>query len=384
MFGRIRFSRLMLIAGSVLGLSFVAVALLNALALEKLRVGGPLYSQIVLGKDLIADILPPPAYVLEAYLETTLALNDPQSTADHANRLAQLHKEYDTRQEYWLQQDLVPHMKELLTSESHTHVVRFWTEVESKFLPSLKRGDIEAARISYSQIQDHYTKHRAIIDQVVVAATKSNQQIEAGAASEETAYTAMVWSLEFGTLLLVLAILYVIRSGMIKPMVEMAQITGAVAKGDTELSIPGTGRRDEIGDMARAVDIFKQKTLEIAQLREQQIEQEKQARAGMQTALERLAEAVESQLGSAIAGTAKRIQAVGVQAAEMLSSASRVSATAASVNAATEQARGGRQRDCRLHRGNDGIDQRNRHACNRLDQHDKSSRSGQSAHAADH
>ena len=35
-------------------------------ALRTLKVGGPLYSRIVLGKDLLADVLPPPEYVIES------------------------------------------------------------------------------------------------------------------------------------------------------------------------------------------------------------------------------------------------------------------------------------------------------------------------------
>ncbi len=38
-------------------------------ALRTLKVGGHLYGQIVLGKDLLADILPPPEYIIEPYLE---------------------------------------------------------------------------------------------------------------------------------------------------------------------------------------------------------------------------------------------------------------------------------------------------------------------------
>ena len=46
-------------------------------ALSEVKVGGPLYDKIKLGNDLIADILPPPEYVIESYPEATLALNNP-------------------------------------------------------------------------------------------------------------------------------------------------------------------------------------------------------------------------------------------------------------------------------------------------------------------
>jgi hypothetical protein len=36
--------------------------------LDRVKINGPLYQQIVSGKDLIADILPPPEYIIETYL----------------------------------------------------------------------------------------------------------------------------------------------------------------------------------------------------------------------------------------------------------------------------------------------------------------------------
>ncbi len=59
--------------GLVTAIGFAALFFTSGYALEQLRVGGPLYGRIKLGNDLIADILPPPAYVLEAYLEAIFA-----------------------------------------------------------------------------------------------------------------------------------------------------------------------------------------------------------------------------------------------------------------------------------------------------------------------
>ena len=35
---------------------------------EKVKVCGPTFQKMSMGKDLLADILPPPAYLLEAYM----------------------------------------------------------------------------------------------------------------------------------------------------------------------------------------------------------------------------------------------------------------------------------------------------------------------------
>ena len=70
-----RFSILKLVAifAVITIVGFASVVAISNWALNDLRVGGPLYGKIKLGNDLVADILPPPEYVIEAYLEATLA-----------------------------------------------------------------------------------------------------------------------------------------------------------------------------------------------------------------------------------------------------------------------------------------------------------------------
>ena len=70
---RLTISRAILIFRLVTAVGLGAVIVTSVYALSQLKVGGPLYNQIKLGNDLIADILPPPEYVIKSYLEATLA-----------------------------------------------------------------------------------------------------------------------------------------------------------------------------------------------------------------------------------------------------------------------------------------------------------------------
>ena len=256
--GSIPFNRLLLIVGVILGAFVAGASLLNAYALERLRVGGPLYTQIVLGKDLIADVLPPPEYVIEAYLEATLALNDPATVSDRTKRLAQLRKDYDTRLAYWKEQDFNPSTKAMLTQESDGFVSKFWTEIESRLLPALKRGDAETAQSSYAVVGKSYTSHRAIIDKVVEAAIKESSVVEANAGSEQSFYGAIVWIVQILSLALVAACVAVMRYGMVAPLVKMAGAMANVARGDMSEEIQGLTRKDEIGEFARSLQVFKE------------------------------------------------------------------------------------------------------------------------------
>jgi signal transduction histidine kinase len=57
-----------------------------------------------------------------------------------------------------------------------------------------------------------------------------------------------------------------IARGILRPMLGMTRTLGALARGDREASIDGLGRRDEIGDMAAAAEVFRQRNIETEQL----------------------------------------------------------------------------------------------------------------------
>jgi hypothetical protein len=161
---RLPLSRAMLLFGLVTAFGLAAVVFTGIYALGDVKVGGPLYNKIKLGNDLVADILPPPEYVIESYLEATLVLNNPAELAARRDRLVQLKKDYDERREFWSTSDLDPAIKAKLIQESHREVQRFWTAIEQAFLPALARGDMAGAAKSYSEVTAAYLAHRAVID----------------------------------------------------------------------------------------------------------------------------------------------------------------------------------------------------------------------------
>ena len=84
-------------------LSFLGFGILAFNTFSALRVNGPIYKDIVRGKDLIADILPPLAYILESYL-VALQLageNTPAKIKDLKDTLAKLKAEYNQRHDFW-------------------------------------------------------------------------------------------------------------------------------------------------------------------------------------------------------------------------------------------------------------------------------------------
>ncbi len=113
----------------------------NAIGPAKLRVGGEVYDRIVRGKDLVGDILPPQAYIIEPYLEATLAVNDAQNVRGHRDRLTQLHKEYDERMAHRRQAGTsIPPFAISSCGTLAAPAAKFWTLTEGTLLPAFGKG----------------------------------------------------------------------------------------------------------------------------------------------------------------------------------------------------------------------------------------------------
>jgi methyl-accepting chemotaxis protein len=325
--------------GLIVTLGCVAILWTGVSALSELKVNGPLYRQIVLGKDLIADILPPPEYVIEAYLETTLTLNDPPSLEQRRARLKQLHDEYDVRHTYWKDlEDFDPTNKQWIAEESYGHVLRFWKAVETDFLPAVEKGDMDTARKAYAEVADAYAAHRAVVDKMVARATEVNAATEIAAAESEKSFTIIIWSVAGIVLATVIGGVLAIGFGVMRPITRMTGVMEQLAAGEMDIEIPSAGRKDEIGSMAEAVDVFRRHAIEAEQLREQQETNRRASEAEKQAALLAMAETVERETRKAVEAVSHLTERMSGDAGHMAKSARAVSENSQSVATASTQA----------------------------------------------
>ena len=127
---RLTISRFMSAFGAVVVLGCIAIAGSASLSLQQLRIGGAAYGTIVAGKDLIADVLPPPLYVIEAFLDANLLAEDPSRLDSSRKRFAHLRSEFNDRKTYWDGQDLPTDLKKKLET-SVVRAEKFWRILDS-------------------------------------------------------------------------------------------------------------------------------------------------------------------------------------------------------------------------------------------------------------
>ncbi len=242
------------IAGAAVVGGIIAVIAVNTLGSYKLRVGGEVYERIIKGKDLVGDILPPPVYVLEPYLEATLAVNDPQNVSAHRDRLAQLRKEYDERLAYWRQQDIDPAVRDLLSKDSAAPAAKFWSITEGSLIPALEKGNAEVAHEAYRALTEAYNAHRAKIDETVAAANRMNKAIETEAASQARTTDLVTWSVALAVLMIAAGSVYGMLFGLVRPLNRLKESILELGTGNYGVELALGKRSDELGEMGSALE----------------------------------------------------------------------------------------------------------------------------------
>ncbi|KYH02860.1 HAMP domain-containing methyl-accepting chemotaxis protein [Bradyrhizobium sp. DOA1] len=339
---RLSLSSAIIAFGIVLAIGFTAVVSTSLYTLRELKVGGPLYSDIKLGNDLIADILPPPEYIIEAYLEATLAMREPDQLAAHGERLVQLRKDYDERKAFWVSSSLAADLKTALVSKSDAEVQKFW-KASDQLLPALKAKDAAAAERAYAQLKEAYTAHRAVIDSIVENANKQNAAMEKLAADRDSSMLYILLGVAAAVLAFIAAGLLGVALGVVRPIVRMTDTMQKLATGDLAADIPFAHRRDEVGSMAGALVVFKQAAMENSRLREEQLRQEQEAALAKRGALQQMAETVERETGRSVDTASAASHGVERAATSLSEIASSLSAQSQAVAAASTQALGSSQ-----------------------------------------
>jgi len=327
----------MLLCGLVIA-GYIASMGISLFGMQHLRVNGPVYQRIVSIKDLEADILPPPAYIIEAYLDTTVALANPADVVTYKTHLAQLHKDYDARRAYWSKQDIDPKVKQQLTQESDAYVRQFFNLVETEYLPALERKDMERARSVYEQITAAYSGHRAVIDSIVKESDDLTKQSEAYAAAQSNILTTAIRIVSVLVLVIIVASGMAAILGLARPVTRMTFAMEQISSGNLNVQIPSMERRDEIGEMAAALNVFRKNSQQLATMNAAQEKIKRQAEEDRRASLDGLAAGFERNVGDLVRGVAVAATQMQATAQSMASTSEATRNQATTMAAAAEQA----------------------------------------------
>jgi len=131
-------------------------------------------------------------------------------------------------------------------------------------------GEIHAAQASLAQVRPLFDAWLAAINRFIDYHEAVNQEIggEVHAAAGSFQQLAL-WSLAIAFALAMAAAALVSRS-ITAPLGRLAKAMRGMADGDYAVTVPNLGRRDEVGDMAATVEVFRRNGLRVAEMTAQE------------------------------------------------------------------------------------------------------------------
>ncbi len=202
-------------------------------------VGGSDYNQVISRCDLIADILPPPAFIIESFL-TVHELADEEDLEARTGLIAKLERlrsEYRTRMTHW-RNVLEPGKLRESFEESTVSAEAFYSTVEESFLPKVREGNLDQARsVAVGELSRLFSEHRNRIDQTVPHAISSKNLTEAAAV--QSAKRVNFGSLLAGVFIafVLIAVSWMFGLTIRRRLSRLTQSAEAVARGDLSVAI---------------------------------------------------------------------------------------------------------------------------------------------------
>jgi methyl-accepting chemotaxis protein len=224
----------------------------------------------------------------------------------------------------------------------------------AKSAASLVEVAFESTREAEQDLPDFVQKFDALEDAMEaissrIAEASERVEQEAGALATVTRWMNTV-AVALSVLMTIGLCLYLLRA-VLRPVSAMTKTMRTLVDGNIGVDVVGTRRRDEIGEMARAVEVFRDNAQEMERLRTEQERARVQSEADKRQMMAELAQSFEAKVGvlvqrlsvaaNGLEDTARSMTAVAdrttQQSVGVASTAQQTSANVQTVAAATEE-----------------------------------------------
>ena len=211
--------------------------------LNELKVNGALYDEIVQSKDLVADVLPPPEYVIESFLVCMqlVQTTDKAEQSKLLERLKALKQDYDTRHTFWANAHLGPQLEESLLKRAHEPALQMYKIAFDELVPAVQKNDREAMDAAMAKASQAYEIHRQAINQVVELSNKRAEDAEAVAKSSITSASWLLLTILVVSVVVCVGVALLIIASILSSLLQAVKVAQTFASGDLSMRINISG-----------------------------------------------------------------------------------------------------------------------------------------------
>jgi len=207
---------------------------------------------------------------------------------------------------------------------------------QSEFLAWAETAQQSAAQDA-SMMKTFRELEPSMIEVRTTADSMYRQADAAEAATRDAVRLRMM--IAFAVTVIVLAVVgFVLGRSISQALSGMVGAMTRLARGELSISVPGVGRKDEIGEMAGAVEVFRTNMADAERLRAEQAEADARRREQRKADMQRLADGFEGAVGEIIETVSSAATELEASSSTLTQAAERGNGLATAVAAASEEA----------------------------------------------
>ncbi|PJI06772.1 MULTISPECIES: methyl-accepting chemotaxis protein [Clostridium] len=253
---KVKYKLFLLIIIFILG--FLMLGGFSSKVINDIKINGDMYNEIIMGKDLVSDILPPPEYIVESHLTTLQLLNENNKNKidEEIKYEKNLEKDYNTRHQVWVKSLPKSTMRKIMVEDSYKYAKEYFETFNNEFVPDVESGNKQnAENILNSKLEPLYTKHRNEINKVVKLANDQNSSIEQNAKSKIKFDLSMLVLIIIFVVIFVIILCFLIMRNITRPLIFLKEHIQKISDGNFSSDIPEKWltSTDELGDIMHAV-----------------------------------------------------------------------------------------------------------------------------------
>lgn len=253
-----KIQRISQIGAATMGGLFALAVVIGAYDVNYIRIGGTLHDREQANADLTADSQPAVLYVADGYLTAARYMLGDISARDAMKDFNEQEKLFKERRTYWQTQELLP---DFIHEDFQQKVMpsgdRFWEEVEENFIPAINSGNADAAKASFARLTKLHDQNDQFVTEAMPKVEKGDKDIE-----DEASSSVVSTSIQLGLIMLLLAgavgaAVWFLMRKILAPTNGMIAVMDKMTAGNYDVDVIGKDREDEIGEMARSVEVFR-------------------------------------------------------------------------------------------------------------------------------
>lgn len=236
--------------GALTLMSVLATMLAAAVGLWSAGRLTTLGAEVIQSKDMVADVLPPPLYLIEARLVVSQAVEGLMSPPEARRELERLASEHDARERYWRANPVDGVPAHLLSAQYDT-AHRFITAAHALLDDSL-RGDSAERGERMRQLHALYLEHRGAVDKTVQVSSALAERAIGDLTAVIATSRHLLWVTLIVTPLSIGLLSLLVARSILLPLRESIRSVRHVANGDLSRPVELQGR-DELNELQQAL-----------------------------------------------------------------------------------------------------------------------------------